>query len=248
MKETLLMDLGLSKNESKIYISLLEIGSSSATKIADASGIHRVNVYDSVHRLKDKGLVCEVSKNGKRQYQAAPPENLRNIIKEKEIKLNKIITQLQLSNDLNQNTSEVQLYEGWDFIRNIFIRFANNGKEIYASNIPSYVVKYVGQYFQGVIHKRRAEQKQWMYHIYSKEAVERMKFLNSLPYTKARYLDRDHDNAAFTLVCDDIVIIVVSHDRDEIKPINIFIHNKQVADTYRLNFLALWDKALDPNE
>ena len=52
MKENILMDLGLSKNESKIYLSLLEQGISTATQVAEKSGIHRVNVYDSLNKLK----------------------------------------------------------------------------------------------------------------------------------------------------------------------------------------------------
>ena len=103
MKEQTLMDLGLSQNESKIYISLLETGSTSATKIAQKSGVHRVNVYDSLTKLKEKGLVSELSSEGKKNYQASPPQALKNILKEKEIRLNKIIPELELSNNLYNN-------------------------------------------------------------------------------------------------------------------------------------------------
>mgnify|MGYP003981854791 FL=1 len=52
MEEEILNDLGLTKNESKVYISLLKIGSSTVTNIANESNIHRVNVYDSIKKLQ----------------------------------------------------------------------------------------------------------------------------------------------------------------------------------------------------
>ena len=57
MKEEILTGLGMALNEARVYLSLTETGLATATKIADHSGIHRVNVYDSVNKLKEKGLV-----------------------------------------------------------------------------------------------------------------------------------------------------------------------------------------------
>lgn len=246
MKEEVLAELGLSKNVSKIYISLLEIGPATMTQIAEASGVHRVNVYDSVNKLKEKGLVGEINTNGKRQYQAAPPETLRNIIKEKEMKLDKILPQLKLSEQLRQKDYEVQIYEGWDFLRNMFIRFLDINEDILALDVPVFAINHLGEYFQKVIHKRRAEQKQTMYHIYCKEATERIKFLNTLPYTKARFLDREHDHNVTTSICGDEVAIHILHQHEGQKPLTIFIKNKQIADAYRLNFFTLWEKAKLP--
>ncbi len=247
MKEKILMDLGLSQNETKIYISLLETGFASPTKIAAASGIHRVNVYDSLTKLKEKGLVGEVTHEGKKSYQASPPENLHNIIKEKEIMLNKILPELQLANSLTKNEYHVQVFEGWDYIRNHFLHCLELKKDILALNVPVFAITKVGQYFQEVIHKRRAEQKQCMYHIYSKEALERIKFLNTLPYTKARYLEREHENNVTTTICDGEIAIHIMFDKEEQKPLTILIKNKQIAEAYRLNFFSLWDKAIIPS-
>ncbi len=240
MKEELLAELGLSKNETKIYLSLLEIGSASMTQIADASGVHRVNVYDSIHKLKQKGLVGEISLDNKRTYQPAPPEALRSIIREKEMKLDKVLPQLQLANKLNPGKQNVQIFEGWDFIRNMFLHLLDVKQDILALDVPVFAINHLGKYFQEVIHTRRAEQKQMMYHIYSKEATERIKFLNALPYTKARYLERNHDHNVTTTICGDEVAIHILHEKEQ-KPLTIFIKNQAVADAYRLNFFTLWE-------
>ena len=246
MKDQILMDLGLSQNESKIYLTLLETGFASPTKIAQISGVHRVNVYDSITKLKDRGLVTQTTNHGKKSYQASPPETLRNILKEKEINLNKILPELELHNKLNKNQQSVQIYESNDFIRNLFLHFLEVKQDIFAIDAPKFAIDKVGKFFQEVIHKRRAEQKQTMYHIYNRDALERIKFLNALPYTQARYLDQENNNNVLTIICGDETAILILHEQPEQKSFNILIKNQQIADAYRTHFWILWEKAKTP--
>tara|TARA_Y100000310_G_scaffold171085_1_gene171265 strand:+ start:33568 stop:34314 length:747 start_codon:yes stop_codon:yes gene_type:complete len=248
MKEEILVDLGLSKNESKIYISLLETGFATATKIAEASGIHRVNVYDSVNKLKDRGLVGEVSVKGKKCYQAAPPETLKNIIKEKEMRLNRILPELALASTISKNKHEVEVYHGYDFIRNMFISFVNLGEDILDMNVPKFVLDQMGKHFQETIHKRRAEQNQNMYHIYSKEAKERIHFLNTLPCTFARCMKDTYEHNVTTTICGDQVAIQIYYEEPKAKPITILIKNKEIAGAYKKNFWLLWDRSVVPEK
>lgn len=247
MKEEILMELGLSQNETKIYISLLETGSSSATKIAEKSGVHRVNVYDSISKLKKKGLVSELTTEGKRNYQASPPEALKNILKEKEIRLNKIIPELEISNKLNKSQQNVEIYEGYDYIRNMFLHFLELKQDIFAIDAPKFAIERVGKFFQEVIHKRRAEQKQMMYHLYNRDAIDRIKYLNTLPYTEARYLDQDNNNTTTTFICGDEIAISIMHEHQDQKPYTILIKNKSVADAYRAHFWIIWEKTILPS-
>lgn len=246
MKENVLMDLGLSQNESKIYLALLNHGAANPTVIAELSRIHRVNVYDSLARLKERGLVSEITHAGKRQFQAAQPEALKNIIREKEIKLDKILPELQMAGRLATSQQHVQIYEGYDFIRNLFLHFLEVKEDILALDIPKYVVVNMGTFFQEVIHKRRAEQQQKMYHIYNQDAIDRIQFLNSLPYTQARYLNKEISQNEMTLICGDEVCIHIFSMETDKKPMAILIRDKHVADTFRRNFFLLWEQALVP--
>ena len=247
MKEQILSELGLAPNEAKIYLALLEKGSCTASQIAEASGIHRVNVYDSMNKLKEKGLAGEIVKSGKKFFQAAPPHLLQNILKEKEIRLNRILPELLLASELSKNQVPVQVFERYDFLRNIFLHFLEVKQEIYAQDAPKFIINKVGAYFQETIHKRRAQQKQWMYHIYSKEAIERINFLNTLPYTEARYLNQK-DHNVMTIICGGEVCICLVNEENGQKPTFILINNQRVADAYKNHFKLLWQKAIKPNE
>lgn len=246
MKEQTLMEVGFSKNEAKVYVSLLETGPASATKVAEVSGIHRVNVYDAIEKLKGRGLVGFLQNNGKRVFQASPPDTLLNIPKTMEIKIQNILPQLQLQHQLAASKSEVQIFDGYDFIRNMFLQFLETKEDILDLNCPRFVLQMVAKEFEEIIHKRRAQQKQMMYHVFDKSAVERMKFLNTLPYTKARYLEHGSEDNVTTSICGDVVAIQVYYENHSQKPLTIFIRNKQIAEVYRKNFFVIWEKAKEP--
>jgi len=54
METGILSELGLSKNEIEVYLTLLELGTSTAVHIAKAAKLHRPNVYDALDRLSKK--------------------------------------------------------------------------------------------------------------------------------------------------------------------------------------------------
>ncbi len=247
MKEDILMDLGLSKNESKIYLSLLEQGISTATQVAEKSGIHRVNVYDSLNKLKERDLVGEINISNKKCYQASSPEILKNIIKEKEMKLNKILPQLALFQQMNQTKIDVQVYTGYDYIRKMMLKFLSMKEDVYVMDAPKFILERVGRDFQEVIHKRRIEQKQTMWHLYSKEAIDRVKVLNTYPYTEAKCLEQEHSNYVSTFLCGDESFIIIHDESNNKKTCTaIRIKNKGLSETYKNHFKILWKRCKKP--
>lgn len=243
MKEKILRNLGLSQNEARVYLSLLETGLAGATKIAQQSKVHRVNVYDAIEKLKDRGLVSEITKNNKKFFQAAHPDNLKNILKTQEIKLQSILPQLQINYDMVEDgKQDVKMYEGFNAIRTIYLRYIETNKPIVTFGVPQGAVQKLGTFFQDEIHNRRAQQKQWMYHIYNEDALERIKTLNTTPFTKARCLKKGITSPVTTRVCGEEVSITFYYEN----PLTIVIKNKDMADSYLHYFWILWDVAEEP--
>ena len=85
-KQDVLEAIGLSKNESKVYLFLLRLGSSTATEITKESCVHRSNVYDALESLIKKGCVSYIKKMDRTYFAAANPENLKNILREKQLR------------------------------------------------------------------------------------------------------------------------------------------------------------------
>ena len=94
MNTEVLEQLGLTEAESKVYLALLELGSSQAGKITSKTGIHRRTVYDSIERLIEKGLVSFISQNNIKFFESVDPQQLLEILKEKQDNLKQILPQL----------------------------------------------------------------------------------------------------------------------------------------------------------
>lgn len=73
---------GLSDKQAKIYTTLLEVGTSIVTDIAQKSGINRSTTYVVLEELVKKGLVSISDEKAKRQYTAEPPERLIQLLEE----------------------------------------------------------------------------------------------------------------------------------------------------------------------
>ena len=127
------------------------------------------------------------------------------------------------------------------------MHFLEIKKEIYALNVPPFVIEKVSDHFQNVIHKRRAEQGQKMYHLYMKEAIERIRFLNTLPFTEARYLEENcREHPVTTTICGDEVAIQIFNEEKDSRPVVILIKDEHVAGAYRQHFFTIWKLAKKP--
>jgi sugar-specific transcriptional regulator TrmB len=85
-----LKQLGLSDIESKLYLGLLETGSTTVMELANHVGIKRITAHFNVENLIQKGLVTETRKGARRQIVAEDPEKLQVLLDEKEISLRQL--------------------------------------------------------------------------------------------------------------------------------------------------------------
>ena len=94
MVEQELQEVGLTANETKIYICLLDNADLSAGKITSKTGIHRRNVYDALNRLLAKGLVNETITDNKKQFNAVHPKHLLDLMNAQKANVESILPKL----------------------------------------------------------------------------------------------------------------------------------------------------------
>ena len=120
MNKEILKDLGLTKNEIEVYLTLLRKGSISVNEIAEKSGLHRQAVYDALDRLLEKGFVNFVIKTNKKYFQGINPEKILEHIKEKENKFKTILPDLINLTKLPREDTFVEVFKGKDVLRSVF--------------------------------------------------------------------------------------------------------------------------------
>src|SRR3989344_5052785 len=114
-----LEQLGLTRNESRVYLALLQLGSTNADPIIKKTGLHRNIVYDNLYKLIDKGLATFVLKTKRKFFEATSTYQLLKWIEdEKEEALSKeklaknILPEIESLRALNQEKQEVSVYKG----------------------------------------------------------------------------------------------------------------------------------------
>lgn len=232
--EATLKEIGLSKNEAKVYFRLSELGQATPNQIADNGDIHRTNVYDAVTKLVNKGLVTYCFIDEKKMYTLSDPENLMNLVKEKEAKVKNIMPLLSVNKQLNSDV-KVHMFEGMRGIKMICDQLIAQKDTILAfgmiKNVPEKMKS-----FLPFFHERRISQKSWMFHIYNKDGSERVKFLNTMPYSQATTLPFEYEAITTTVVCGKLVAFYIWSEPEK----GIMIEDEQMVQTYKNYFKLLW--------
>ena len=124
MYETILTAAGLTRNEAKVYLTLLKIGKCSSGKIVKAAQVAGGKIYETLYKLIDKGLVEVVIENGIKQFCASNAESILLYLKERENrihqeteKLTQIIPEFQKLQAFHETPENVYLVKGFRGIR-----------------------------------------------------------------------------------------------------------------------------------
>ncbi len=231
--EKQLQQIGLTENEAKIYLTLLDIGPSLAGMISRKSGIHRRSVYDAIDRLIEKGLIGYITKNNRKYFEAVNPSILLNLLKEKEESVKEILPQLESKFNLTKEKQETLFFRGKSGLKTAFEDQILTGKEILifgASPIANEILKFYFKWFD----KRRVEKKIKVKIIFDSSIRNK---LQKIPLSEIRFLPKEYSTPAATnIYADKISIILWSKEN----PLAIIIKQKEIADSYRKFFNLMW--------
>ena len=237
-----LQELGLAKNEARIYEILLREGESPVGKIAEKSGVHRRNVYDTLNRLLEKGLAFEIVGSGENRYQAVHPNKLLEIVREKEELLSSALPDFIKSYEAKPHENEVFIYRGIEGVKNYMRDILRVGQDVYTIGgkgawLDERVRPFALQFL------KQAEKKGIAFHALFDHLVKETRHeIVRLLGKNHRFLPKKYSSPAAAEVFGDHVVIVSSVREKFEEDISIVvIINKQIAQAFRTWFYALWD-------
>lgn len=121
-----LIELGLEKDESSIYLSLSKLGISTPLEISRDTKIDRARVYRRLESMKKRGLVHEVIGEKRKMYEARGIEKLHEILQTKKMKLeglqksfNDVKAYLTAHVGLHEAETKVVFYRGRSGIKQL---------------------------------------------------------------------------------------------------------------------------------
>jgi sugar-specific transcriptional regulator TrmB len=234
MNEELFSNIGLSKNETKIYLALLELGPSLMGQICGKTKIHRRNVYDSIEMLKDKGFVSSTIVNNRNVFEAVNPKRIIDILDERKMDLESILPQLM--NRQSTNKSIVKVYLGTAGRKIIFEDKLNYVEEQYvlgAHNPSNKISAYIENY-----HQRRIRKKIHLKMLFISDDVDAAKRFSKYKFIKVKLLPKGYGSPiAINIYGDKVAILLGSRDLEQV---SILIEDKDLSKDFKSYFSMLW--------
>src|SRR3990167_263936 len=160
--EDALIAVGLSKNETKIYLALLELGKGTVSEITRKANLNRTTGYDVLDGLVNRGLASVSGKEPKQEYIAESPDKIEALLKReisateehlKEIK--NILPELKSLHNV-AGRPKVRFYEGKQGLIEVYEDTLTSHETILAYATVDDMHRALPNYFPEY-YKRRAE-------------------------------------------------------------------------------------------
>ena len=133
MLEQQLEKLGFSKNETKVYLALFDLGKVRAGDIIEHTGLHRHLVYLALDALAERGTVTKTIRNGVAEFVANDPKSLLDELEERKRVAEAVAIALREKRE--GVPREVTVYEGTEGIKR-----SRNRTLLYPAGETLYVV------------------------------------------------------------------------------------------------------------
>jgi len=239
MGTEILEKIGLTRNETSVYLALLELGTTTTGPLAKKSGLHTSRVYESLGKLIQKGLASFVLKANRKYFSAAEPDALLDMLEQEKKEIQEILPRLKVLRKQKPAEAKSAVYEGYKGVRYIYdsiVRALNKGDEILVFGAVGADESFMAKTYFKEYTKRRIAKGIKMRIIFNSDARETGKYYSELENTEVKYLPKGMKTPAAVDIFGNNVGILVLKPR----PIVFLITSKEVADSYREFFKMLW--------
>ncbi len=237
-EKDVLEDIGLTENEAKVYLTLLETGSTTAGVIVKKTNLHRSTTYEIIRRLIETGMINYVIKEGRRYFEATDPEKFLDVMKEREEKLRSILPRLKMKRNIAKIKQEAYVYEGKKGVKTVFedvLKTLEKGEEwliFGASGEPVPLQDFLRSF------EIRRSKKGVVLKIIFSEGAEFIDVLKNLPATELKVLPKEYMTPSEVEIFGDKTAIILWGE----KPVAFVIENKEIADSFRKYFNLMWEQ------
>ncbi len=248
MIENVLREIGLTQNEIKAYLALLDLGESKTGDILKESGLNSGKIYEILDSLHKKGLVSYITKSGVKYFSPANPKRLLDYLEEKKENIKKqeedykdILPQLMNKVSSTKSESKIEVFTGLKGMKNAHL------KEL---EFPKSETVYV----LGVGPAEKYKKEIWDFFVYNLEPKREEKGheVRKLLTEDARGSEKAHGKHAkirylpyASLVSMNIVGNLTTIGLFTKELIFISIESQEIADSFKEQFNNLWKIAKD---
>ena len=232
-----LKELGLTDNEIKIYLALLELGTSTPSQISSKLGLSRSYVYDALDRLLEKEIVSTILVRNKKNFSANNPKRILESQKQKLENLRKIIPNLERLGSSRENI-KVELHKGtyiYKILLNDITSLLKRGEEVLIFGIDDEFLMKNNPYYE--IHLEQYYKKLRNLNLKERCIVKsNAKIIEGWEKTEYKFISEEIiGNTAFEVYANKVAIFLWGSPN-----YLILIESKEAANSYRKQFEIMW--------
>lgn len=242
MNEKLLEEIGLTKGEITVYLTLLNLGETTTGKIIEEAQISSGKIYEILDKLIRKGLVSFIVKEKTKYFQASSPKRILDYLNEKEKDLNSKIHEVEKElpsllkiQGLKHKKNEIVLFKGLKGIQTTIFQALDglaSKDEVLAMGLISRKDEKYNLLWQRW-HLERLRKKISCRAIFS-ERGDYFKLFKKMRLAQVKVLD-GITPSAIDIMGDKVLIFTYGEE-----PSCLFITNKEIADSFKTFFNTLW--------
>ncbi|MFH1065353.1 MAG: helix-turn-helix domain-containing protein [Nanoarchaeota archaeon] len=243
MDEKLLEDIGLTRGEIRVYLTLLKLGETTTGRIIEEAQISSGKIYEILDKLIKKGLASYIIKNKTKYFSAASPNRILDYMHEKETELKsreetlaKELPSLLAIGKALKKTYETNLFKGFKGIQTAIFEALQDltaKDEVLAMGIISSKKKQYNLLWQRW-HKERIAKKVVCKAIFSDKNTEYFKAFKKMKLTEVK-ASQGITPSAIDIMSDRVLIFTYGEE-----PSCLSIKNPEISQSFRAFFETLW--------
>lgn len=235
-----LIELGLTDKEAKVYLAALELGDSPVSDISLRSKLNRVTCYDILDKLIKRGFISTYTQKKVKYFAATDPDLIREDYRQKYMNLKASLPDLRR---LHGKTSypRVRYYEGIEGVKKIYSDTLTARSEIlnYADS------KSIRQHWPNYDHDYVEERVKHKIYLRGIAPLDdhglKVVSENKVRYREIRLIPPGKFSFANEINIYDDKVSIISFGKDTL--IGMIIESPEIANTQRAIFSMAWEFA-----
>ena len=238
-----LSKIGLTSGEVRVYLALVNLGSTTVGAIIEKAKVSSSKVYVILERLIQKGLATFIIKEKTKYFQANPPTALMDLLKEKEKELKsneddlaQLVSKLRWATKKPKVEEAARIYKGFDGIKTGMLEAIESipkEGDYYFFSTGYGEIEPLKTIFAKITLKLK-EIKAIIWGV--ADISERMVYKKFYPKYKMRFLDFFFPSDV-SIIGDYICILV--YDKEE--PLLYSIKSEKLVNSYKRFFDKMWE-------
>jgi HTH-type transcriptional regulator, sugar sensing transcriptional regulator len=235
----LLKSLALTEKQAGVYLAALELGEANLQALARTSHVKRTSIYNFIDELRERGLITETTKKGRKLYSATDPAQLIEIEKTRVKELERTMPELLAIQNKSKHKPHIRFYEGIENVLTVYNDQLKEQKPIIAYEDPEYMKHAMPKDFYDNWPKERARLGIPLKSICRDSTATRESMLkNPELLRETRLMKADPWKTEISIYGNKVAMMRFGeHDA-----LCVLIEDHDIAETLRSTWQQLWNK------